>query len=583
LRYLIIADTYEKIEATSKRIEMRDLLADLVKVTPKNFVRKMTYLTQGKLYPDYMGIEIGMAEKMTIESIHRVTGVEKKKIIESWKIIGDLGSTAEKLIKRKRSENEFLTAEKIYKTFEKIAYTFGKGSFEIKINLLSDLLKGATPKEAKYLVRTVTRRLRLGIGDMTFLDALNISYTGDKKTRKIIERAYNLSSDLGLVSEILAEDGLNGVKNFKIKMGRPIRPMLAGRMTSAEEIIQKLGELCAAEYKYDGLRLQCHIHKGNVKLFSRRLEDLTKQFPDVIKVLKKNINSKEAIVDGECVAVNPITNEIQPFQVITQRRGRKYAIKRKSEEIPVVLFIFDVLYVDGENFIDFPYPERRNILESIVVETDRVKLANKIIVENAKQLDDYLDKAIEDGCEGLVVKSVGKNSIYRAGSRGFLWIKYKKEYKSELSDTLDLVVVGSFVGYGRRAGTYGALLMAAYDKETDTFKTTCKLGTGFDDITLAELPKILSPYMLETKSPRVDSKIEADYWFTPNIVLETIGSEITLSPSHTCALDIIKNKAGLAVRFPRFSGRWRKDKAPEDSTNVKEIIDMYRSKLKKIQ
>jgi DNA ligase-1 len=252
------------------------------------------------------------------------------------------------------------------------------------------------------------------------------------------------------------------------------------------------------------------------------------------------------------------------------------------EEVPVVLTLFDVLYVDGKSLMDHPYSERHRILEEVVRETDAVKITHPIVTDNPVELDGLMDEAVENGCEGLVIKSVDENSVYQAGSRGFLWIKYKRDYKSEMADTVDLVVVGAFAGRGRRAGTYGALLMASYDQDSDTFKTVCKLGTGFDDATLAMIPKILKDYRIEHIHPRVESKIEADYWFEPRKVLEVVGFELTLSPSHTCGLDVIKKGAGLAVRFPRFTGKWRDDKAPEDATAVKELIGMYRSQLKHV-
>jgi DNA ligase-1 len=238
---------------------------------------------------------------------------------------------------------------------------------------------------------------------------------------------------------------------------------------------------------------------------------------------------------------------------------------------------------DGVSLIETPYLKRRKKLENIIVETDRLKLAKKVIIDNSKQLDQHMDDAVEKGCEGLVLKSLSEDSIYRAGSRGFLWVKYKREYKSEMADSVDLVAVGAFAGFGRRAGTYGALLMASYDKKTDSFYTVCKLGSGFNDDTLSKLPEIFEPYVKENIHPRVNSKIKADYWFSPSLVLEVIGSELTVSPSHTCGLDLFKEGSGLAIRFPRFSGKWRKDKSLEDSTSVDEIIEMYKLQLKRIK
>jgi len=591
MKYSLVADAYEKIESTSKRLEMTSHLVELIKHTPRDLIGKVAYLTQGALYPDFVGVEIGVAEKLAIESISMATDAKKEDVSNAWKSIGDLGSTAEKLLSenpsRRVSIDSFLpraplTVEKVYETFDKIAKTSGKGTVEIKVGLLADLLRLATSKEAKYIVRTATGNLRLGVGDMTFLDALAIAYGGGKEAREAVERAYNMSSDLGLVSETIAREGLERLKTFGITIGRPVRPMLCERLTSAEAILEKLGGEGSAEYKYDGLRIQAHVSPKGVSLFSRRLENLTSQFPDIIEALKKSVRVKEAVVEGECIAVDPNTGELLPFQVVTQRRGRKYEIKEKVEEIPVIIVLFDALYVDGKTLIDTPYTERRKWLEQIVAETENVKITHPLITSSPEEIDRLMAKAIEDGCEGLVIKSVGVDSVYKAGGRGFLWIKYKREYKSEMGDTVDLVAVGAFAGRGRRAGTYGALLMSSYDEEFDVFKTVCKLGTGFDDETLANLPKLFKPYLLDHPHPRVDSKIKTDYWFVPAKVMEILGAELTLSPSHTCGLDAIRKDAGLAVRFPRFTGKWRDDKAPEDATTVKEIIEMYNAQLKKI-
>jgi len=582
LEYSIVTDAYEKIEATTKRLEMTDYLVDLIKKTPKNFIDKIAFLTQGKLCPDFLGIEIGMAEKMVISSIAKAAELEKSEIAQKFRKTGDLGLTAEQLLEKMPAPRKPLTAEEVYDTLNKIAHTSGKGSVEEKVNLLAGLLRKATPKEARYIVRTVTGRLRLGVGDMTFLDALAVAYFGDKKRRNEIERAYNLSSDLGLVAKTLMNEGADGIKKIKITIGRPVRAMLAERLKSPKEILEKIGGIGSVEYKYDGLRIQAHMSPDRTRLFSRRLENLTDQFPDIREALKNSLNVKEAVVEGECVAVDPNTGEMRAFQVISQRRGRKYKIEEMIEEIPTTIFLFDILYKDGENLIDWPYPKRRKELERIVKETRHVKLAEQFITDDPDQLEQYMDKAIEGGSEGLMVKALGEDSVYQAGSRGFLWIKYKKEYKSEMADTVDLVAVGAFAGRGRRAGTYGALLMAAYDPKADEFKTVCKLGTGFDDATLSQFPRVFEPYRVSRQHPRVDSQIKADYWFVPNVVLEVLGAELTLSPSHTCGLDAIKKDSGIAIRFPRFTGRWRKDKAPENATTTNEIIKMYRSQLKKM-
>jgi len=261
-------------------------------------------------------------------------------------------------------------------------------------------------------------------------------------------------------------------------------------------------------------------------------------------------------------------------------RRRKYGIKEAIEKYPVVLYLFDCLYVDGVDYTTKPLPLRRKKLKEVVKASEKVKLSTSRLIENPKDLEFFFEEAISEGCEGIMCKSVNSDAIYQMGARGWLWIKYKRDYKYEMTDTVDLVAVGAFYGRGRRAGTYGALLMAAYDPESDTFKTVCKVGSGFTDEDLAKLPELFKPYIIQHKHPRVDSKIEADVWFVPSVVLEIIGAEITLSPLHTCALNKIREGVGLAIRFPRFTGRYRFDKGPEQATTVKELIEMYKEQRK---
>ena len=584
MRYAEIAEAYEKIEATTKRLEMTDLLVDLLKNTPKEIIDKVVYLTQGKIYPDFVKLEIGVAEKLAIKALARASGRKESEIEEDLTKSGDIGLTAQKFIASKKQVTFFqqpLTVQKVYETLDKMAKASGSGAVDLKTALLAGLLADAIPQEAKYTMRTVTGNLRLGIADMTVLDALAIAYGGGKEARELIERAYNISSDLGRVAKTVAEKGLKGVKKFEVLVGEPIRPMLAERLSSPEEILEKLGGKCIAEYKYDGERIQIHRKGNEVVLFSRRLEDISSQYPDAIKLVKNYVKVKEAILEAECVAIDTDTGEMRPFQELMHRR-RKYGIEKAMEEYPVSLFMFDALYVDGEDLTLESYPVRQKSLEKAIEKSDRVKTAKYIIADNVKELEEFFLEAIENGCEGLVCKSMAEDSVYQAGARGWLWIKYKRDYKSEMTDTVDLVIVGAFHGRGKRAGTYGALLLAAYNPERDVFETVTKCGTGFTDEDLAKLPKTLQKHKISHKHPRVQSIIEADVWFEPIVVIEILGAEITLSPIHVCAMDIIREGSGLAVRFPRFTGNYRFDKSAEDATTSAEVVEMYRNQLKKI-
>ncbi len=583
--YSRIVETYQKIDATTKRLEITKLLVDLLKETPSEIIDKVVYLTQGKLYPDYLGIEIGIAEKLAIKALAIVTGVKESRIADEYRRRGDLGDAAEALLEGKTQVGlriERLTVEEVYTVLDRIAKSSGPGSVESKIRQLTSLISKSSPIEAKYATRTALGRLRLGVADMTLLDALAHALADGKESKPLLEQAYNRSSDLGYVAKALATGGISAIKSFRVTVGRPIRPMLAERLSDPNEILEKMNGRAAAEYKYDGLRIQAHLTERKVTLFSRRLENITDQFPDLHTLLKQGIVDDGLILEGEAVPVDSSTGELLPFQLVSQRRGRKYELEKTIQEIPVALFAFDLLYHNGVDYTQLEYPRRREALSKLIRRNESLDLSHQIIVSKPEQLDDFMQQAVADGCEGLMIKSIGPDSIYKAGARGWGWIKYKREYKSEMQDTVDLAVVGAFAGRGRRGGTYGALLLAAYDEKDDVFRTACKCGSGFKDEDLAKLPEMLEKYKINHRHPRVDSKIVADTWFVPGLVLEVIGAEITLSPIHTCGMNSIRPGSGLAIRFPRFTGKYRTEKSPEDATTTKEIVEMYRSQLKKL-
>lgn len=582
--YSLITDSYQKIESTTKRLEMTDHLVELLKRTPKDVIAKVVYLTQGKLYPDFVGVEMGVAEKLAVKAVARASGQRESVLTNELQKSGDLGETSEKaLLNRKQSTffSKKLTVEQVYASLEKMAKISGSGAVDTKLALLSGLLTDASPQEAKWLIRTVTGNLRLGLADMTVLDALAIAYGGGKETRGLIERAYNISSDLGRVASVVAESGIEGIKKFQVMVFEPIRPMLAERLGIPEEILEKLGGKFVAEYKYDGERVQAHKSGDKVELYSRRLENISSQYPDVVDLIRGQVAAKEAILEAECVAIDLETGDLRPFQELMHRR-RKYGVKTAVEQYPISLFVFDLLYVDGLDLTQDAFSKRRVNLEKIIKESDRIKPACQKLVKDTRELEEFFEEAIEEGCEGLMCKSISKDSVYQAGSRGWLWIKYKRDYRSEMTDTVDLVVVGAFHGRGKRAGAYGTLLLATYNPEDDTFETVTKCGTGFTDKDLSELYEKLQKHLVPKKNSRVKSTLEADVWFEPFLVLEILGAEVTLSPIHLAALDSIRKGSGLAIRFPRFTGKYRTDKNPEDATTSKEIVEMYNLQLKKI-
>lgn len=577
-----LVDFYERLEATTKRLEMTDILAELLSKTPPDIIDKVVYMTLGEIYPAYRGLELGVAEKLALRVVKQVTGASEKEVDEAYARHGDVGNAAMVLLRRKPQTTLFtqeLTVQDVYSAFEKIARSTGPGAVDVKMSILAGLLAQASPVEAKHILRIVTGNMRLGVADMTILDALAKAFGCE---REVCERAYNLSSDIGLVALTAAREGPEGVRRFSVRVGIPVRCMLAERLASAEEILEKLGGRGFAEYKYDGERMQIHKSGETVVIFSRRQENITSQYPDVVEMVRKGVSAKEAILECEAVPLDPETGETLPFQELMHRK-RKKEIEKAAEEYPVALYFFDILYVDGEDLTTQPLPVRRKKLEEIVVEGERMRLSTGRMVETPMEVEKFFAEAVEAGCEGLMIKSVDEESVYRAGARGWQWIKLKRDYRSEMIDTVDLVVVGAFHGRGRRKGRYGALLMAVYNPEKDVFQTVCKVGSGFKDVDLETLTERVNRLRLDAKHPRVEALMEPDVWVQPSLVLEIIGAEVTLSPVHTCAWDVVKQGYGLGIRFPRFTGRVRDDKKPEDATTDSEIVEMYRSQLKKVE
>ena len=570
-----IAATFDRLESTSARLEMTAILSEFFGKCKSDDLKPIIYLSQGKLHPDFYGVELGMADKLVLKAISLTSGKPDAEVEELWLKTGDPGQVAEKLIAGKKQMTLFsepLTLDRVIKSLTLIETAEGKDSQDRKMKHLASLLHDSGPLEARYLCRIVTGRMRVGASTMTILDALAIAFA-TKEERPEIERAFNVTCDLGLVAETLAKEGMEGIGKIHVTVGEPVKVMLAERLPSIAEVVEKMGGECAIEYKYDGIRAQAHIGKDSVKIYSRRLEDLTPNFPDIAQALREHYKGQEAIVEGECVAVDS-EGHMQSFQEVTHRR-RKHGMNDAVKDVPVRIFLFDMLYSDGKDLTNDSYLKRRNAISEMFDISDNVQMSNMRLVHSVAEAEDFFEDAINARCEGVMAKSISDESIYRAGSRGFLWIKYKKDYQSNLTDSFDLVVVGAFYGMGKRAGKYGALLMATYDPDTGRYGTVCKLGTGFDDAFLDNLPNLLDAYKSTEKPTSLDAKMIPDVWFQPTVVLEVVGAEISLSPNHTAALGVIKEDTGIGIRFPRFTGRVRDDKGPDQCTSVHEITEMY--------
>ena len=575
-----MAEAFRDLEQVSGRLALIERLAALLAQTPERLLPVVCYLCQGLIAPEFAGVDLGVAEKLAVRTVATVTGVDQAEVVSLVREVGDLGQAAEELLAAASptgaagSAGE-LTVVTVVNTLREIANAEGPGSQGRKLDLLGGLLARATPLEARYLLRLVTGNLRLGIGTPTILDALAQVHAGGRADRKILERAYNICCDLGQVAAVLAEGGLAAVEQIRVRPGNPVRAMLAQRLSDAAEILAKLGGQCSAEYKYDGVRVQAHrTADGEIELYTRRLERISAQFPDVVELLAAGLGPAEAIVEGEVVAYDADAGELRPFGEVMLRR-RKHGIDQAIRDVPVGLFCFELLYADGRDLTQLPYPQRRAALAAAITPSARLRLTTGSLVADPAALDAAFEQAITDGCEGLVCKSVGPAAVYQAGSRGWQWIKLKRDYRTELSDTADLAVVGAYAGRGRRAGGYGAVLLAAYDADADVFRTVSKCGAGFSDADLAELPARLAPLVSAQRPARVDSRQQPDVWFEPGLVLEILSAELTLSPNYTAGWGRIKDDAGLAMRFPRFTGRWRDDKAAEDATTTRELVELF--------
>jgi DNA ligase 1 len=561
---------FEKIEKNSSRIEITKVLADLFKSLTSQEIGKVVYLLQGRVGPAYERINLGMAERTIIKAAVSALNIEKAYFERDFKKTGDLGQTVEGFKKQYSSfEEKDMEVLSVFDFFYRLATASGAGSQEKKISLLSQLIRQLDPLSGRYLVRLPTGIIRLGFSDMTVLDAYSWMLTGDKSLRPVIETAYHVRPDLGFIGTVLKEKGITGLKKIDPKIFTPIIMMRAERLSSAREIIKQIGK-CLVEPKFDGFRLQVHYRKGQVKLFSRSLEDVTYMYPDIVEGVKKEVRADELIIEGEAIGYDPKTGKFLPFQETVQRK-RKYNIKEKSLEVPLKLFVFELLYLNGKNFIKIPFKERRKVLEQVTIKNKDISEQIIVIdhqeeVDKEERLEAIFDKAIRQKLEGVIAKKI--DGIYQPGARGWNWIKYKRSYSAKINDTIDCLVMGFDFGKGKRVGFgIGAFLVGVLDEKKDKFVTVAKIGTGLTDDEWKEL-KIKSLKLRIKNKPAnysVDKLAECDVWIEPKIVVEIKADEITKSPSHT---------AGLALRFPRLE-RFRDDKDPREATTLEEIKKMY--------
>lgn len=577
-----LSDYLQKLEKTASRNDMILLLSQLFKEVPAEDFDRVMYLLQGRVVPLYVNLEFGMADKMVVKALSKAYDIKEKEVLTEFKRIGDIGELSEKLREKGKTKDMEVTVSHVYGELNKIAKISGEGSVEKKINTLSSLLKSADSLSCRYIARIPVGRLRLGFSDMTVLDSLSWMVKEDKSDRPIIEKAYNIRPDLGYIGKLIKEKGVEGLNSTKPEVGTPILMARAERLSSGQDIIEKIGE-CAVEPKFDGFRLQAHYKNGKVTLFTRNLEEVTFMYPDVAKGIKVQIKANEAIFEGEAIAYNPSTGEYLPFQLTSQRK-RKYDIEEMAKKIPLKYMVFDVLYINGENMIPKTYKERRAEFKNLLKEGEVLYPAEEQIFSDGKEIENYFDKCIADGLEGILAKKL--DGEYQAGARGWSWIKLKRSYKSKLEDTIDCLVMGYYFGRGKRTGFgIGAFLIGIYDEGEDKFLTIAKIGTGLTDDEWRELAKRGQTLKAKEKPPlyEVDKWLEPDVWMEPEVVVEVRADELTRSPIHTAGRTLKPSKsgssfdvdvAGYALRFPRLE-RFRDDKKPTDATTLKEVEEIY--------
>jgi len=558
MKYATLADVYEKLESISGKLEKTHIISKLLTETSEELLPKVVLLIDGRVFPSWSEEELGVANQLMIRAIAKSYGIRLEDVVKNFKKSGDLGKAAEELAAKRKQVilgKKELTIEKVFENLQLIAKQGGGGSQERKLNLITELLAHSSHKEAKYIVRTVLSELRVGVAEGILRDAIAEAF---KVPPENVENAWFLNPDYGEIAKISKERGKSGLEKIKIDLGKPIMVLLAEKAPSLEEAINSFDKV-ALEYKYDGARFLIHKKEDKISIFTRRFENVTKAFPDVIEFCKKGLVAKNCIVDGETVAINPKTGRPLPFQFLSQRIKRKYDVDKTIKEIPVQLNIFDIVYLNGETLFDQSLEKRRETLEKIVKKIPgKIQLAKQLVTKDLKKADEFYKEALREGHEGLIVKNL--EAKYQPGRRvAGGWLKVKP-----VMESLDLVIIGATWGTGKRTGWLGSYILGCRDPDTGRFLECGMLGTGIkekktnpEDFTFLEMTKLLKPYIESEKGNEVKIK--------PKVVIEVAYEEIQKSPTYL---------SGWALRFPRFI-RVRWDRSSEEADDLERIVKLY--------
>lgn len=581
MKYFELANIYESIQNTSKRLEKTLLISSLIKKTPDKELNTIFLLLNGKIFHYWQKSKLGVASKTVVKAINVATGIGSEEVEREWKNLGDLGLVAEKFISRKIQTTLFsneLTIEKVYDNLSKLGSLEGIGTVDRKVKLLAELLTSAKPIEARYIARTALEDLRVGVGEgllrdsivwAFFKESLGLEY--DRENNKLllpdsnrekydecvnaVQYAYNIKNDFAEVAKIAKFNGLDGLLNVKVTVGKPMKAMLFQKVKNIEEAFEIVGSPAAFEYKYDGFRVQAHFDKGRVLLFTRRQEDVTEQFPDVVKSIKENINAETAILDTEIVGFNPKTNQYIPFQEISQRIKRKYEIEKLKKQFPVEVNVFDIMFLDGKNKLELPFQKRRRLISEIIEPKERKIVLSRIIVTNNREdATRFYNEALDRGEEGVMAKNL--QATYKPGSRVGYGVKIKP-----VMDSLDLVIVKAEWGEGKRANWLTSFTLAT--KSEEGFLEVGKVSTGFKELageglTYNSVTEILKPLIVAENGKEVRLK--------PEVVIEVSYEEIQKSPTYS---------SGYALRFPRFL-KIRDERAVDDVDDIETIGKLYK-------
>lgn len=573
MHFFDVASCFDEIERTSGRLAITHLLADLLRKATPSEASIICNLSLGQLNPPYIGTQFNIAGKSMIGIIANHVGITDEQAKSDVKKYGDLGSVLDAYA---WIPSDNLNVKQVYKMLHDIEGMGGTGSQDEKARALTDLFEQLDPLSAKYVVRIIIGKLRLGFSDMTLVDALSWMEAGDKSLRPIIEGAYNVCADIGLIAHDLKRDGIEAIEKMKVHVGIPIRPAAAERLPTAKAIIEKIGD-CSAQPKLDGFRLQIHLDKTHKKprihFYSRNLQDMSAMFPDIAQSLVE-LEVESIIFEGEAIVYDSNTGNFLPFQE-TVKRKRKHGIEKAQAELPLRVFAFDLLALNGKDMLGLTHEERRKKLLSVfkTCNDDRIQVIEEKEITTAKQLEEYFTANIAAGLEGLVVKR--PDSIYRPGKRNFSWIKLKRQEEGHLEDTIDCVVLGYYNGKGKRASFgIGAFLVGVYNSKKDRFETVAKIGTGLKDEGWKNLKHRCDEIVAINRPKNVvcHKDLYPDVWVTPELVVLIRADEITLSPVH--AAGKTDTQLGYALRFPRFMG-YRDDKSADDATTAYEMKRLY--------